>query len=58
MKTGIMKDMPTVENLLVDNPISLEDYRLMVTSSAKIAKALDEIRIEHREDLVVPFAIP
>jgi len=55
---GVLKDVPAVESLLVDAPISGHDYQLVLDASSKISKAMSEIHIEHREDLVVPFAIP
>ena len=55
---GVLRDIPAVESLLIDPPVNPEDYDLMLKNSFKISKAMREIHIEHREDLVVPFAIP
>ena len=55
---GVLKDIPAVESLLKDPPISVEDYQLMMNGSNRLSKAIGDIHVEHREDLVVHFAIP
>lgn len=50
--------MSAIESLLLDTPISTEDYNMMMKNTLKVSRAMSDLHIEHREDLVVPFAIP
>ncbi|KAK7082396.1 Ragulator complex protein lamtor1 [Halocaridina rubra] len=54
----LLCDIPAAERILSAQPISSADLSLMLTSSQKIVTALSQVRVEHKEDLVVPFGIP
>ncbi|XP_045601700.1 ragulator complex protein LAMTOR1 isoform X2 [Procambarus clarkii] len=54
----LLCDVPAVERILSAQPISVADLNLMTTSAQKVVAALMHIKVEHKEDLVVPFGIP
>jgi len=47
---------PTI--VLSSQPISVADIDLITTSAAKASQALKSVKVEHKEDLVVPFGVP
>ncbi|KAK8380751.1 hypothetical protein O3P69_007996 [Scylla paramamosain] len=54
----LLYDTPATERVLSAQPISLADFNMMITASQKVVAAVAQIRVEHKEDLVVPFGIP
>lgn len=54
----LLCDVPAVERILSAPPISLADLNMMVTSTQKVVAALTHIKVDHKEDLVVPFGNP
>ncbi|MPC07479.1 ragulator complex protein LAMTOR1-like isoform X2 [Portunus trituberculatus] len=54
----LLYDTPATERVLSAQPISLADFNMMITASQKVVAAVSQIRVEHKEDLVVPFGIP
>ncbi|XP_041358004.1 ragulator complex protein LAMTOR1-like [Gigantopelta aegis] len=39
-------------------PVSLTDVQLITSVTEKVAKAMKDVKVQHREDLVVPFGVP
>ncbi|XP_068232804.1 ragulator complex protein LAMTOR1 [Palaemon carinicauda] len=58
LELQLLCDVPAAERILSTQPITSADLSLMVTSSQKIVTALSQIKVDHKEDLVVPFGIP
>lgn len=54
----LLYDIPAAERILSAQPVSSADLSLMITSSQKIVTALAQVKVDHKEDLVVPFGIP
>ncbi|XP_021924783.1 ragulator complex protein LAMTOR1 isoform X2 [Zootermopsis nevadensis] len=54
----LLVDIPAPEKLLAAEPLTEQDLHLITTAIEEADAALVELRVEHKEDLVVPFRIP
>ncbi|GAB0090021.1 Winged helix-like DNA-binding domain superfamily [Sergentomyia squamirostris] len=54
---GLLKDIPNPEEMLSTSPISITDLQMMRSTAQLANAAVLDIKVEHTEDLIVPFQI-
>ncbi|BES89809.1 Late endosomal lysosomal adaptor, MAPK and MTOR activator 1 [Nesidiocoris tenuis] len=54
----ILRDIPDPERVLSSEPVSKNNYIMMMRLAPRVTEAVRSISVNHKEDLIVPFVIP
>lgn len=57
LKASLPNGVSAPQIVLASQPISLSDIELITTAAQKASQAMKEVKVEHKEDLVVPFGV-
>ncbi|XP_064608267.1 ragulator complex protein LAMTOR1-like [Liolophura sinensis] len=57
-KTSLPNGISAPQSVLAAQPISLADVQLITSAAERASKALKDVKVVHKEELVVPFGDP
>ncbi|XP_076468471.1 ragulator complex protein LAMTOR1-like [Babylonia areolata] len=57
-KLALPNGITTPQSVLAAPPVSPAEIQLICNASEKFSKAVRDVRVQHREDLVVSFGVP
>lgn len=57
-RPAILVDVPAIDRVLTEEPLSVSDVQLISAVSDQAAAAVKKVTVTHKEDLVVNFGIP